>query len=229
MSINYIKGNIFTSTAEVLVNPVNCVGIMGAGLALEFRLRYPDMFDKYVEICERKLLSPGKLWVFNGGDRRILNFPTKIDWKAKTEKDFLIQGLLKFTDTYEEKCISSIAFPLLGADRGGLDKNESLKVMKEFLEPLKIDIEIYEYLSTAHDDLFEDIKEFILTNKLEDISRKTGIKKNILERIYIEIKSKPYYQVNQLLSISGVGVTSLEKIFQFYKTRSIDEYQRSLF
>lgn len=177
MSINYIKGNIFTSTAEVLVNPVNCVGIMGAGLALEFRLRYPDMFDKYADICERKLLSPGKLWIFNGGDRRILNFPTKIDWKAKTEKDFLIQGLLKFVDTYEEKYISSIAFPLLGADRGGLDKNVSLEVMKEFLEPLKIDIEIYEYLSTAHDDLFEDIKEFLLTNRLEDISHKTGIKK----------------------------------------------------
>lgn len=229
MSINYIKGNIFTSTAEVLVNPVNCVGIMGAGLALEFRLRYPDMFDKYADICERKLLSPGKIWVFNGGDRRILNFPTKIDWKAKTEKDFLVQGLMKFVDTYEEKCISSIAFPLLGAERGGLDKNVSLEVMKGFLEPLKIHIEIYEYLSTAHDDLFEDIKEFILTNRLEYISQKTGIKKNILERIYIEIKAKPYYQVNQLLGIRGVGVASLEKIFQFYKSRSEDEYQRSLF
>ncbi|WP_082957125.1 MULTISPECIES: macro domain-containing protein [unclassified Vibrio] len=229
MSINYIKGNIFTSTAEVLVNPVNCVGIMGAGLALEFRLRYPDMFNKYADICERKLLSPGKLWVFNGGDRRILNFPTKIDWKAKTEKDFLIQGLLKFVDTYEEKCISSIAFPLLGADRGGLDKNISLKVMKEFLEPLKIDIEIYEYLSTAHDDLFEDFKDVLLTNRLEDISLKTGVKINILERIYVEIKSKPYYQVNQLLSISGVGVASLEKVFQFYKVDTDRECQRNLF
>ncbi|MFT6506950.1 MAG: O-acetyl-ADP-ribose deacetylase (regulator of RNase III) [Colwellia polaris] len=229
MSINYIKGNIFTSNADVLVNPVNCVGVMGAGLALEFRLRYPDMFIKYADICEKKLLTPGKLWVFNGNDKRILNFPTKIDWKAKTKKEFLVKGLSKFADTYEEKRISSIAFPLLGADRGGLSHSTSLEIMLSFLEPINIDIEIYEYISTAHDDLFIDIKNLLLTTSLENLSHETGIKKHILENIYQAVQSKQYYQVNQLLSIEGVGVASLEKIFDFYNSSSKPKLQQTLF
>lgn len=229
MAVNYIKGNIFTSKADVLVNPVNCVGVMGAGLALEFRLRYPDMFIKYANICKKEQLRPGKLWIFNGNDKRILNFPTKIDWKAKTKKEFLVKGLSKFADTYEEKRINSIAFPLLGADRGGLSQSTSLEVMLSFLEPLDIDIEIYEYLSTAHDDLFSNIKDLLLRTSLENISHETGIKKNILDNIYQAIKSKPYYQVNQLLSIDGVGVVSLEKIFNFYNSGSKPEHQHSLF
>lgn len=232
MSVNCIKGNIFTSKADVLVNPVNCVGIMGAGLALEFRLRYPEMFIKYADICDKKLLSPGKLWIFNGTDKRILNFPTKIDWKAKTQKEFLEKGLSKFVDTYKEKNIQSIAFPLLGADRGGLSKSTSLEIMLRFLEPLSLDIEIYEYLSTANDDLFKDIQSFLLTNTLETIAYETGIKKHILDNIYSAFKTNQYFQVNQLLSIDGVGVKTLEKIFKFYSTRfssSQSDQQQTLF
>ena len=81
MSIKIISGNIFTSKCQTIVNTINCVGVMGAGIALECRLRYPEMYKKYVELCENREISIGILWLYKSEDRWILNFPTKKHWK----------------------------------------------------------------------------------------------------------------------------------------------------
>lgn len=123
--IKEISGNIFDSKREVIVNAVNCVGVMGAGIALEYRLRYPDMFSKYQIFCEDGLLDIGKIWIYgNGEPQRILNFPTKKHWKFPSKEEYLRKGLEKFVETYKEKKVQSIAFPLLGADKGGLGKEK---------------------------------------------------------------------------------------------------------
>lgn len=78
--------DIFESKCQVLVNPINCVGVMGKGLALEFKNRYPKMFDKYKDLCDKYLIDIGRLWMFNVNDnKQILNFPTKKDWKDPSQ------------------------------------------------------------------------------------------------------------------------------------------------
>ena len=78
MSLRVIDGNIFTSKCQTIVNTVNCVGVMGAGIALECRLRWPDMHTVYQDLCRQRQITIGKLWLYKSTDRWILNFPTKL-------------------------------------------------------------------------------------------------------------------------------------------------------
>jgi O-acetyl-ADP-ribose deacetylase (regulator of RNase III) len=138
MAVKVITGNIFTTKAQTIVNTVNCVGVMGAGIALECRLRFPEMYEKYVTLCDQGQLKIGLLWLYKGDERWVLNFPTKKHWKYPSKKEYLEKGLEKFLSTYEQKGISSIAFPLLGASQGGIDGEESLAIMLSYLEQATI-------------------------------------------------------------------------------------------
>ena len=88
MTIRIITGNIWNSKAQTIVNTVNCEGVMGAGIALECRLRFPEMFNKYKEVCEKGLLKPGLLLLYKSDERWILNFPTKTSWKLPIEESW---------------------------------------------------------------------------------------------------------------------------------------------
>ena len=115
-NITFKKGNIFSSDKQTIVNTINCVGVMGKGVALGFRLRYPEMYEKYRELCKTKQIAIGKLWLYKQsreGLQWILNFPTKIHWKYPSKMEYLEAGLQKFVDTYEEKGITSIALSLI--------------------------------------------------------------------------------------------------------------------
>ena len=121
--IKTYKGNLFSSSCQTIVNTVNCVGIMGAGIALEYRLRYPKMYKKYVEYCKTGLIKIGSLWLYKHSDEKwVLNFPTKTHWKYPSKTEYLLMGLDKFIDSYEQKGITSVAFPILGSEKGGLPK-----------------------------------------------------------------------------------------------------------
>lgn len=141
--ITILEGDIFTAETQTIVNTINCVGAMGKGLALEYKKRYPDMYLKYKDLCEKGLIQIGKLWVYKTPDKWILNFPTKDHWKNNTEIQYLVMGLGKFVKTYKEKGITSISFPLLGANNGGLDPKLSLDLMKNFLKQCDIPVYIY--------------------------------------------------------------------------------------
>lgn len=142
--VTVIKGDLFKSEAQTLVNTVNCVGIMGAGIALEFKKRYHDMFIRYKRYCNEKLMKIGNLWLYKDvSGKWILCFPTKEDWRNPSKVDYLVSGLKKFVETYKEKEITSIAFPLLGANNGGIDPKLSLALMKRYLNECDIPIEIY--------------------------------------------------------------------------------------
>jgi len=141
--IEFKTGNIFSSTAQTLVNPVNCKGIMGAGLALEMKKRYPKMFTSYKNICNKNLLEPGKLQLWKG-EQWILNFPTKNHWKDSSKIEYIELGLDKLIESYKAKGITSIAFPKLGAGLGGLEWEKVRDLMIKKLNHLDIKIEIYE-------------------------------------------------------------------------------------
>jgi O-acetyl-ADP-ribose deacetylase (regulator of RNase III) len=217
MNLNVIKGNIFTSNCQTIVNTVNCVGAMGAGIALECRLRYPDMYTKYIHLCYENKMSIGKLWIYKSQDRWILNFPTKTHWKYPSKSSYLHAGLEKFVATYKDRGVTSIAFPLLGADNGGIPQEESLAIMKSYLEKLDINVEIYKYLPDAEDDLYKKTKSWLLSQEVDYISKSTGIGKNYVIKVLSAMQSSEIHQLNQLGKVQGVGIKTLEKIFNFSK------------
>jgi O-acetyl-ADP-ribose deacetylase (regulator of RNase III) len=132
---------VFDSPAQTIVNPVNCVGVMGKGLALAVKSRYPEVFHKYVIACESGKMRIGNLQLVKTTDRWILNFPTKKHWRGASKLEFVEVGLKKFVKTYRRRHIASVAFPPLGCGHGGLKWDEVEPLMRRYLEGLyKIEI-----------------------------------------------------------------------------------------
>ena len=126
--IEYKIGDIFTENAEALVNSVNCVGVMGRGIALQFKNRFPENFKAYAKACERNEVRPGQMFVFETGrltyPRYIINFPTKRHWRGKSRMEDIESGLDALNREIRERNIKSIAIPPLGSDLGGLNWND---------------------------------------------------------------------------------------------------------
>ena len=122
--IEFTKGDIFTVDAEALVNSVNCVGVMGRGIALQFKNMYPDNFKAYASACKREEVRPGRMFVFETGQltnpRFIINFPTKRHWRGKSRIDDIESGLLALVEEVKARRIISVAMPPLATDLGGL-------------------------------------------------------------------------------------------------------------
>ena len=141
--IEYIEGDIFESPAQVIVNTVNTVGVMGKGLALSFKQRYPQMFEKYRAACEKHLLTIGKRRLLYETDQWLLLVPTKEHWRNPSKLEYIEKGLMKFAQTYAEKGITSIAFPRLGCGNGELSWVDVKPLMERYLKELPIDVYIY--------------------------------------------------------------------------------------
>lgn len=216
-------GNIFTTSSQTIVNTVNCVGVMGAGIAYEFRLREPEMFQKYKALCEKKQLNIGSLWLYGTQNDTssytcILNFPTKYDWKYPSKEEYLHKGLQKFVATYKEKNIRSIAFPLLGADKGGIKASRSLEIMKSYLAGCDIDIEIWSFDPSAKDDLYESFRSVLKEIDLETLKRDSKIRIDKLKMVKESIQREDINSLSGLLRIKGIGDATLEKLFAYIKT-----------
>ena len=113
--IEFKVGDIFSEGAEALVNTVNCVGVMGRGVALQFKRAFPENFDAYAERCGRKEMKPGEVFVFEtanlGSPRYIINFPTKRHWKGKSRLEDIESGLKSLIEEIKERGIRSVALP----------------------------------------------------------------------------------------------------------------------
>ena len=141
-------GSIFESGADYLVNPVNCFGSMGKGLAREFRAMFPKMFEDYKERCSKKLITVGKVSFWNNRDpgsstRVIVNFPTKDHWSQKSELQWIENGLQDLSTKLQFLDCSCIAFPALGCGLGGLKFRDVLNLMEVSLESLPIQALIF--------------------------------------------------------------------------------------
>jgi len=123
--IEYKKGNILAEDVEAIVNTVNCVGIMGRGIALQFKNSFPENFKAYAAACKRSEVQPGKMFIYETGrltnPRYIVNFPTKRHWKGKSRMEDVDAGLVALAEEIRVRNIRSIAIPPLGSGLGGLD------------------------------------------------------------------------------------------------------------
>ena len=147
--IKFTIGNMMTSTAEALVNTVNTVGVMGKGIALQFKEEFPRNFLTYAEACKTGLLAPGKLLItkepnHSGEIKIIINFPTKKHWRHPSRYEYIKDGLTELAEAIHKHNIKSIAIPPLGCGNGGLQWNIVKGMIEEALADIEIDITIYE-------------------------------------------------------------------------------------
>lgn len=141
-------GNIFESNAEALVNTVNTVGVMGKGIALQFKERYPENYFAYRKACKDGQIDVGAMFVTAvnqvEGPKWIINFPTKKHWKGKSEMSFVERGLDDLIQVIVEHGIQSIAIPPLGAGNGGLNWGDVKELINKKLASVNIEIQLYE-------------------------------------------------------------------------------------
>jgi O-acetyl-ADP-ribose deacetylase (regulator of RNase III) len=146
--IRFVQGNLFDSQAEALVNAVNTVGVMGRGVALEFKHRFPENYLAYRVACKREEIFVGKMFVFETQLEHpcwIINFPTKQHWRNPSKFEFVRDGLEDFVRVIEAHGIKSVALPALGCGTGGLDWSTVRALIEAALEPLHhVVFEIFE-------------------------------------------------------------------------------------
>jgi O-acetyl-ADP-ribose deacetylase (regulator of RNase III) len=147
--IKLTQGDILYADAEALVNTVNCVGVMGRGIALQFKKVFPENFKRYKAACDNKELLPGKMFVYDLNSvcnpRYVINFPTKRHWKGSSRMEDIESGLLALVAEVSKRNIHSIAIPPLGCGLGGLLWNDVRARIED----------AFQYLSDVHILLYE--------------------------------------------------------------------------
>lgn len=163
--ITYTKGNLLEANADALVNTVNTVGVMGKGIALMFKERFPKNMAEYATACKARQVNTGQMFVTETGEligpKWIVNFPTKQHWRAKSKLEWIKDGLVDLRHFIENNNVKSIAIPPLGAGQGGLSWAE-------------VKIEIEKALSDIENT---NIIVFEPTSKYQNVAKKSGVKK----------------------------------------------------
>jgi O-acetyl-ADP-ribose deacetylase (regulator of RNase III) len=132
------RGDILRAEVEALVNPVNTQGVMGKGLALQFKTAFPENFKAYATACKRHEVRTGEMFVYESGrgvlPRFIINFPTKEHWRGSSKLEYIERGLAALIDVVRDREIRSIAVPALGAGLGGLAWRDVLPLIEAAFE-----------------------------------------------------------------------------------------------
>lgn len=206
MSIKIVPTSVFESGADTIVNTVNCVGFMGAGLALEFSLRYPKMLKSYQNKIKKDEIRIGKLDYYKDGEVSIINFPTKTDYKTSSNIKYIEEGLDNFIETYEANNIKSVAFPKLGSGLGGLNWNTVKELMISKLNGLPIDIFICEDVSHPtgiEAEMLSFAKDYNLLN--------LNLRSNLYRPLEKNIKNaNRFYEIKS----EGTGIETYKKIHE---------------
>ncbi len=203
-------GNIFESGSQSIVNTVNCVGVMGKGIAAEFKERYPEMFKDYVARCERHEVQPGVPYLFKESmfSPQIINFPTKSDWRAASRKEDIEKGLKILTEKYKEWGVKSIAIPPLGCGNGQLLWEYVGPLIYQYLSEWDIPVKMYAPYGTPREQLKVD---FLSKSSL---SRQAGTGNRILQKLnpaWVSL-AEIIYRIEKQTYHMPVGRTIFQKI-----------------
>lgn len=216
--IIYKEDNIFNSDTQVLVNTINCDGVMGKGLALEFKLRYPQIFEDYKQKCSKSLVKIGEPYLFKAKDKWVLNFPTKYHWRNPSKIEYIEKGLKYFSENYKNWGIKSISFPRLGCTTGGLGWNNVKILMEKYLSNL--DINVYIYLDNPNNIMNKEreLLDKINSASFAELISECQIKKTFAEKIIQWIKVYgPIKRLRDLRTIKGIGEKTYQKLINLGK------------
>lgn len=196
--IKVIIGDIFKSNAQTLVNTVNCVGVMGKGLALEFKKRFPTMFKDYYKRCKREDVQLGKPYLYKGFVAPwILLFPTKQDWRSLSRIFDIERGLRYLELHYKDWGITSIAVPPLGCGLGELEWAIVGRTLYRHLKKLEIPVELYAPYGTPDNELTPDFlgkpseAQLIEANKRPESRIESGF--ILIIEVLRRLEKKPYH------------------------------------
>lgn len=216
--IKVLIGDMFKSDMQTLVNTVNCVGVMGKGIALMFKKAYPDMFADYKSRCDNGELELGKPYLYKDfGGASVLNFPTKGHWRASTRLTDIEVGLDHFVKHYKKWGVQSIAFAPLGCGNGGLEWSSVGPLMWSKLSKLDIPVEIYAPFGTPNKQLSEDFLAADQQQEFETKGQRPDKMKPewaaILEVLY-QLEHQPYAR--------PIGRTIFQKICYILTKQGVD-------
>lgn len=210
-------GNIFDTKCSTIVNTINCVGVMGKGIALEFKKRYPEMFIDYVNRCKNREVKTGEPYVFyNENGTKIINFPTKDNWRSPSRLSYIIDGLEWFVNNYQKHDITSVAFPPLGCGNGGLTWDVVGPIMYQKLNELPIEIEIYAPFGTKINEITDCYLSMPIVSK--DVAGKGKLKIN--PKWYLILQTAR--ELNNRTYSLKVGRTIYQKICYVLTRNGID-------
>lgn len=223
MSYTEKKGNIFNSEAKAIVNTVNCVGAMGKGIALDFKLRYPEMFAEYQRICSRHLLKPGQILPYTKSTPIILNFAIKDDWKDPSKDEWIEETLQKFVANYRNMGIDSVAFPWMGAMNGGIPIETIQQLTRKYLSDLEdIEVEVYDFDPDVPCPLYKTLEKIVLHGQLTptELEEMSQIKARYWVKIIDAVNDVNTKSINNLChyTVDGkriIGKTNIERLFAF--------------
>ena len=208
--IKVLVGDLFESKCQTLVNTVNTVGIMGKGIALDFKKRFPDMFDDYEKRCAGGKVRLGEPYLYKRLTLPwILNFPTKSHWRAVSKLSDIVKGLNYFERHYKEWGITSIAMPPLGCGHGQLEWRIVGPTIYRFMKRLNIPVELYAPLGTPPEELNEDFLSREICQTVPAAKTNNKIEPGLVAAVEVmaRIEKEPYHW--------PIGRTMFQKIAYF--------------
>lgn len=212
--VDVLIGDLFESKAQTLVNTVNTVGVMGKGIALEFRRRFPDMYADYVVRCQRHEVMLGRPYLFKRPQAPwILNFPTKKHWRSPSELDAILSGLRYLLEHYRGWAITSLAVPPLGSGQGRLEWRVVGPILYRQLSQLVIPVELYAPFGTPHDEL----QPTYLDQSTVDLAEATPDRIGAASVALIEVLDRLYRQRYH----TPIGRVTFQKMAYFAKQAGI--------
>ena len=223
--INYSPSTVFNTKAKAIVNAVNTVGVMGAGVALEFALRYPEMFEDYKTKCENHEIAIGKVGYYHDSSgTTIVNFPTKWHFMYPSQLKWIEKALDNFVETYKSHGITSVAFPKLGTFKGQLPWEQVKPIMVKYLSPLK-DIDI---IICLDEEPNAEGKE----KQMVDAYNNTNI--DLLPKDKIKLTTnqkealKSFGQIQRfwhLQNCEGIATKTYANLFKYFYNKNYDEQE----
>lgn len=143
--LEFTSGDLFALDADILVNTVNCKGVMGAGIALAFKTRYPEMFQDYQRKCKAGRIKPGGIdeWIDSWTGKTIVNFATKDHWRKPSQYEYIEDGLIALHQYLKSRGKVRVALPALGAGHGGLDWARVKQMIESNLADLEAEITVF--------------------------------------------------------------------------------------
>ena len=204
--ISYTTGDLLKSEAQALVNTVNTEGVMGKGLALQFKSAFPENYKIYRNACKKGQFSVGQVLITEeidifGNRKLIINFPTKTTWRKPSEYEYIHQGLVALRQEIQNRGIKSIAIPPLGSRNGGLDWNRVRQMIETELVDLDCDIILYQPTEQILDRLEEEKVKLtparaMLLDVLCDFSGEMTLKNAIAASQALSILDSPRVKIN---------------------------------
>ena len=149
MTINIKKGDLLKESVDAIVNTVNCVGVMGKGIALQFKKKWSENYKAYALACKAEKVKTGEMFIYDAGGlvkpHFVINFPTKQHWREKTKMSCIDEGLKDLIEQIQALKIEAIAIPPLGCGNGGLDwADVKPRIEKAFSNLHSVDVHLYE-------------------------------------------------------------------------------------